>query len=62
MAADGYGTGKVAGEDNNGEIIEVRTRDVQKSFLFEKDPSPDFLARKANEEFIKVSEERKMEH
>ena len=62
MAADGYGIGKVAGEDNNGEIIEVRTRDVQKSFLFEKDPSPDFLARKANEEFIKVSEERKMEH
>ncbi len=62
MAADGYGTGKVAGEDNNGEIIEVRTRDVQKSFLFEKEPSPDFLARKANEEFIKVSEERKMEH
>ena len=34
----------------------------KKSFLFEKDPSPDFLARKANEEFIKVSEERKMEH
>lgn len=62
MAADGYGTGKVAGEDNNGEIIEVRTRDVQKSFLFEKEPFPDFLARKANEEFIKVSEERKMEH
>lgn len=62
MAADGYGIGKVAGEDNNGEIIEVRTRDVQKSFLFEKDPSPDFLARKANEEFIKVSEERRMEH
>lgn len=62
MAADGYGTGKVAGEDNNGEIIEVRTRDVQKSFLFEKEPPPDFLARKANEEFIKVSKERKMEH
>ncbi|MDO4656212.1 hypothetical protein [Kingella sp. (in: b-proteobacteria)] len=62
MAADGYGRGKVAGEGENGEMIEVRTKDAQKSFLFEKNPSPNFLARKANEEFMKVSEERKMEH
>lgn len=47
MAADGYGTGKVAGEDNNGEIIEVRTRDVQKSFLFEKRSIPGFLSTKS---------------
>lgn len=62
MAADGYGKGTITGEDRNQQIIEVKTEDAQKSFLFEKNPVPERLALKANEEFEKISAERKMEH
>ena len=62
MAADGYGKGKLVGEGKNKEIIEVNTQDAQKSFLLEKDPSPEQLALHACKEFRKVSKERDMSH
>lgn len=62
MAADGYGKGKLVGEGKNKEIIEVNTQDAQKSFLLEKDPSPEQLALHACKEFRKVIKERDMSH
>lgn len=62
MAADGYGKGKIIGENSEKEIIEVKTEDAQKSFLFEKNSEPIKLARRAQEEFLKINDERKMEH
>ena len=62
MAADGYGKGKIIGENSEKEIIEVKTEDAQKSFLFEKNSEPIKLARKAQEEFLKINKKRKMEH
>lgn len=62
MAADGYGQGKIIGENENRELIEIKTKDTQKSFLFVKDPKPYELALKARCEFLKIKEERWMEH
>jgi len=61
MAADGYGTGKVIGEDGDS-LVTVRTGDTQKSFLFDKKPVPSELALKAKIAFKRVSAERDMRH
>lgn len=61
MAADGYGTGKVVGEQN-GEMVVIRTADTHKSFLFSKDPDPAELAKSAAKIFQAISNERSMEH
>lgn len=61
MAADGYGKGKVVGEQEGEEIV-VRTSDTQKSFLFAKEPVAQELAEEAETHFARVSDERDMTH
>ena len=61
MAADGYGHGKVIGEQNGEEVI-IRTSDTHKSFLHAKEPDPVALATAAAKLFQGISEERHMEH
>ncbi len=61
MAADGYGTGRVIG-DQDGEEVVIKTSDTQKSFLFPKEPSPEMLAREAHKHFSRISKERDMTH
>jgi hypothetical protein len=61
MAADGYGLGKVSGDKDGDEVI-IRTSDTQKSFLFDKEPTPDDLALEAASHFKQTSIERDMKH
>lgn len=61
MAADGYGSGKLVGI-SQGDVIIIRTSETKKSFLFSKDPDPEFLAKKAWQEFQKINKERDMDH
>jgi len=61
MAADGYGAGRVVG-DQDGEEVIIRTSDTQKSFLFSKEPSPEELAKEAEKHFRRISKERDMTH
>ncbi|MEG3081563.1 hypothetical protein R3F64_17055 [Halomonas sp. 5021] len=61
MAADGYGRGKVVGMEN-GDKVEIKTSDTQKSFLHDKEPVPGELAVKTSAQFEKVSRERDMKH
>ncbi|WP_083405131.1 hypothetical protein [Idiomarina sp. MD25a] len=61
MAADGYGRGKVVGMENGDEVV-IKTSDTQKSFLHDKEPTPEELAAKAKIHFEKVSNERDMKH
>lgn len=61
MAADGYGRGKVAGIED-GEEVEIKTSDNQKSFLFAKEPVPAELAAKTAILFEKINIERDMAH
>lgn len=61
MAADGYGRGKVVGQEGDHVAI-IRTGDNQKSFLASKDPQPDDLAGEALRLFERLSKERNMHH
>jgi len=61
MAADGYGLGKAVGTEDGYEVV-VRTSDSQKSFLFEKEPESELLAKAALAQFERVSNERDMKH
>jgi len=61
MAADGYGSGKIVGEQKGEEIV-IRTSDTHKSFLFTKEPDPIKLAKAAAGHFKRVSSERGMKH
>lgn len=61
MAADGYGSGRVVG-DQHGEEVVIRTSDTQKAFLFSKDPVPEDLAAQAEIHFRRTSVERDMRH
>lgn len=61
MAADGYGSGKAIGTENGSEVV-VRTSESQKSFLFDKDPEPELLAKAAQVQFERTSTERDMKH
>lgn len=61
MAADGYGKGKVIGVREGKEIV-IRTMDTQRSFLLNKEPEPDELAKHALDIFNDVSIERGMKH
>jgi len=61
MAADGYGSGKAIGQEGDHEVV-VRTSETQKSFLFEKEPEPELLAKAAQAQFERVSAERDMKH
>lgn len=62
MAADGYGSGKVSGLTDDEETIVIRTSDVQKSFLLEKEPDPLELYQKARKLLQSISSERDMDH
>lgn len=61
MAADGYGSGRVVG-DQHGEEVVIRTSDTQKAFLFPKEPVPEDLAAEAEKHFRRTSVERDMRH
>lgn len=61
MAADGYGTGKITGEED-GSIVTIKTGDNQKSFLFSKEPAPKELATSASILLEKINKERDMKH
>jgi hypothetical protein len=61
MAADGYGTGKVIGEEGDS-FVTVKTGDTQKSFLFDKMPVPSEFARIAKLAFDRISTQRDMRH
>jgi hypothetical protein len=61
MAADGYGNGKIVGEEKGEEVV-IRTSDTHKSFLFSKEPEPLKLAQTAASNFKKISKERRMKH
>lgn len=61
MAVDGYGRGKAVGVENGDEVI-VKTSDSKKSFLFDKNPSHEKLAKTARRILEKVSKERDMRH
>ncbi|MFC3865991.1 MULTISPECIES: hypothetical protein [Alcaligenes] len=61
MAADGYGSGKAVGTEGDNEVV-VRTSESQKSFLFDKEPEPELLAKFARVQFERVSTERDMKH
>lgn len=61
MAADGYGNGKIVGEQDGDEIV-IRTSDTHKSFLFAKEPEPLELAATAASFFDIISNERDMRH
>ncbi len=61
MAADGYGHGKIIGEQRGEEVV-IRTSDTHKSFLFAKEPEPSELAKAAAKFFEGISEERDMQH
>jgi len=61
MAADGYGTGKAVGLEGDQEVV-VRTSESQKSFLHSKEPMPENLAKIAEAQFSRISDERDMQH
>lgn len=61
MAADGYGHAKVVGIEDTKSVV-VRTGDNQKSFLFAREPEPEELFRAAHAQFLKISEERYLDH
>lgn len=61
MAADGYGHGKIVGEQQGEEVV-IRTSDTHKSFLFAKEPEPSELAKAASRFFESISDERDMRH
>lgn len=60
MAADGYGHAKVRGVEENREVI-IRTRENQKSFMFDSEPNPQLLFEHAYRAFQKLDEERGLE-
>ena len=61
MAADGYGSGKVAGYGKDVEIV-VLTAQNQLSFLFSKQPAHDALAAEALKRLKRESERRGLMH
>lgn len=61
MAADGYGRGKVIGERKGGKVV-IRTSETKKSFLLDKEPTPNELAQEAQEYFSQINQERDMQH
>ncbi len=61
MAADGYGRAKIEGLSNNEQIV-IKTKDNQKSFLFDKDPDREELFNFVKEELVTINSERYLEH
>jgi len=61
MAADGYGRGKIVGIEQSQRVT-IRTSENHKSFLHEKEPTPDDLFKVAYDEFRKLSDDRQLDH
>lgn len=61
MATDGYGRARIRGIEDGREVV-IRTSDNQKSFLFDGDLNPQLLFELANDTFLKINEERGLEH
>ncbi len=61
MAADGYGTGKVVGKEQQSTII-IRTSETHRSFLLTTTPAPDELFEEAHKHLKKISKDRDMGH
>ena len=61
MAADGYGKAKIEGTENSKNVV-IRTRENQKNFLFDREPSPEKLYEMASAEFEKINKERYLDH
>lgn len=61
MAADGYGNGKVVGIEES-RTVTIKTSENQKSFSFDRDPTPDELFSTAYEQFGKINDERYLDH
>jgi hypothetical protein len=61
MAADGYGSGYVKGSQK-GEFRTIRTSETIKNFNFLKLPDPIKLYHKARMLFVKIQNDRHMEH
>lgn len=61
MAADGYGRAKIEGSNKEGKVI-IRTKDNQKSFLFDKDPDGQEFFGLVLEEFERINGERYLRH
>jgi hypothetical protein len=62
MAADGYGSGKVTGLDARSHMVVIKTSDSKSSFLFNKEPEHDALAKISKDNFERLSDERDMRH
>lgn len=63
MAADGYGDGKIVGnEKNTGRLIILRVSEKHTNFLFDTEPEPEALFQEANRQFQNISNERNMDH
>lgn len=61
MAADGYGKGKIIGQEGESRII-VRTTDTQSSFVFAKEPGPQELYEEARRRLAAINQERSLDH
>jgi len=61
MAADGYGTGQIEGQQEGAFVI-IRTSETNRNFTFDKDPVPEELFAIAVEMFERIRKERHMEH
>jgi hypothetical protein len=62
MAADGYGSGKVAGYNNDNAEVVIRTSETQLSFLFSKTPAPEALASEALKRLENEAARRGLRH
>jgi hypothetical protein len=61
MAADGYGTGHIKGQQE-GAVVVIRTTDTNRNFSFDKEPIAEELFAEAVEIFERIKRERHMEH
>ena len=61
MAADGYGRGIIRGRIEN-EVIIIKTSETALNFSFDKTPNPHELYEKVLKIFLRIKEQRHMEH
>ncbi len=61
MAADGYGKGYIIGKEKNN-YITVKTDQAINNFKFNIEPDPEELYRIAYDHFIKLNDERNLNH
>lgn len=61
MAADGYGKAKIEGVEDD-KTVTIHTRDNQKSFVFDKEPTPEELYERSFAELQAINDERYLDH